>query len=175
MRLMDIKKIKPYPGNPRKNDNAVKGVADSIEAFGFWQPIVVDKDYVIIVGHTRYKAARLLELEKVPVVVAKDLTPAQVKAYRIADNKTGEKAEWDVGLLKVEIEELKPLDIDIELTGFDLKEIAALDIKNQPTAGTTEFIDELFGIYIECETEEQQIELLSRFDEEGLKCRALIS
>jgi len=172
---MDIKNIKPYPGNPRKNDAAVEAVARSIEAFGFRAPIIVDKDHVIIAGHTRYKAARLLELEKVPVVVAKDLTPAQVKAYRIADNKTGEKAEWDVGLLKVEIEELKPLDIDIELTGFDLKEIAALDIKNQPTAGTTELIDELFGIYIECETEEQQIELLSRFDEEGLKCRALIS
>ena len=88
--------IKPYPGNPRQNDAAVDAVAESIREFGFRQPIVVDAEGVIICGHTRYKAALKLGLEKVPVHVATDLTPAQIKAYRIADNKTADLA--DVGL-----------------------------------------------------------------------------
>ena len=92
----ELAEIKPYPGNPRQNDAAVDAVAESIRQFGFRQPIVVDTEGVIICGHTRYKAALKLGLEKVPVHVAKDLTPAQIKAYRIADNQTANLA--DLGL-----------------------------------------------------------------------------
>lgn len=91
--LRNLDDIKPYPNNPRHNDHAVDTVAASIEAFGFRQPIVVDEDDVIIVGATRYKAARKLGLTEVPVHVAAGLTPAQRKAYRIADNKTTELAD----------------------------------------------------------------------------------
>lgn len=91
---MSIDDIKPYENNPRDNDDAVDSVANSIKEFGWQQPIVVDKDNVIIVGHTRYKAAKKLGMDKVPVVVASKLTPEQVKAYRLADNKVGELADW---------------------------------------------------------------------------------
>jgi ParB/RepB/Spo0J family partition protein len=90
-----LSEITPYENNPRQNDAAVDAVAASIKEFGFRQPIVVDTQGVIICGHTRYKAAQKLGLEKVPVHVAKDLTPAQIKAYRIADNKTADLAVWD--------------------------------------------------------------------------------
>src|ERR671925_2234981 len=93
--LRKLSDIKPYAGNPRLNDDAVAAVAASIREFGFRQPIVVDAEGVIICGHTRYKAAEQLGLEKVPVHVAKDLTPEQIKAYRIADNKSAELSDWD--------------------------------------------------------------------------------
>lgn len=89
LKLLDIK---PYEKNPRKNDEAVKYVAESIKEFGFKVPIVVDKDMTIVAGHTRYKAAKKLGLNEVPVIVADDLTDEQIKAFRLADNKTGEKA-----------------------------------------------------------------------------------
>lgn len=98
--------VHPYKNNPRNNTAAVKPVANSIKEFGFQQPIVVDKDGVIIVGHTRYKAAKMLKLKEVPVVVAANLTPDQVKAYRVADNSTGEVAVWDIPLLNAEIQGL---------------------------------------------------------------------
>jgi len=98
--------IQPYLNNPRRNDKAVKRVALSIEKYGFQQPIVVDKNYVIIVGHTRYKAAQHLNLLEVPVLVADNLDEDQVKAYRIADNKTNEYAEWDENLLAGELGQL---------------------------------------------------------------------
>jgi len=101
--LRPIKDVKPYPGNPRINDDAVDAVAASLKEFGFRQPIVVDVDSVIVCGHTRFKAAQKLGLEKVPVHVAKDLTPEQIRAYRIADNQTASLATWDYDLLPIEI------------------------------------------------------------------------
>jgi ParB/RepB/Spo0J family partition protein len=95
--LRNIEDIKPYPRNPRKNEHAVEAVAKSIREFGFNQPIVVDQHGVIIVGDTRFKAARKLGLTQVPVLVATHLSPEQIKAYRIADNKTAEIADWDLG------------------------------------------------------------------------------
>src|SRR3954463_11248913 len=99
--LRPLDQIKPYPGNPRVNDGAVDAVVASLKEFGFRQPIVVDRDGVIIVGHTRHKGAQKLGLAKVPVHVATDFTEAQVKAYRLADNATGEIAEWDYKLLPI--------------------------------------------------------------------------
>jgi DNA modification methylase len=121
-----ISRVKPYENNPRINDDAVDAVAASIREFGFRQPIVVDADGVIICGHTRYKAALKLGLEKVPVHVAKDLTPEQIKAYRIADNKTAEASDWDYDLLPIELGALKDADFDLQLLGFDADELAQL-------------------------------------------------
>jgi len=94
-----ITSVKPYEKNPRFNDDAVDAVAKSIKEFGWQQPIVIDSEMVVIAGHTRLKAAERLGLTEVPVIVADNLTPEQVKAYRIADNKTGELAEWNYDLL----------------------------------------------------------------------------
>jgi len=124
--LRKIDRLRPYERNPRINDQAVDAVAESLRQFGFRQPIVVDEDGIIIVGHTRWKAAQKLGLAKVPVHVATDLTPEQVRAYRIADNKTGELAEWDLSILPIEISELTGGDIDFESLGFDGKELARL-------------------------------------------------
>jgi len=107
VQLRNIDDIRPYEGNPRVNDQAVDAVAASLAEFGFRQPIVVDADGVIIVGHTRWKAAKKLGLAKVPVHVAKDLSPEQIKAYRIADNQTASIAEWDFDLLPVELKDLQ--------------------------------------------------------------------
>ena len=109
--------IKPYEKNPRKNDSAVDAVANSISEFGFRVPVVIDKDNVIVCGHTRYKAAKKLGLEAVPCVVADDLTDEQIKAYRLADNKVGEFAEWDFNILGEELEGI--FDIDMTDFGFD--------------------------------------------------------
>lgn len=111
--------VKPYANNPRDNDGAVEATAKSIKEFNWQQPIVVDKDMVIIVGHTRYKAAKKLGMNEVPVVVANNLSPEQVKAYRLADNKTGELANWDMGLLNDELDDI--MNIDMSDFGFDLE------------------------------------------------------
>lgn len=124
--LRPIDQIKPYPGNPRVNDAAVDGVAASLREFGFRQPIVVDGDGVIIVGHTRYKAAQKLGLQQVPVHVATDLTEAQVKAYRIADNATNELAEWNYDLLPIELSALQAMNFELGLLGFDPEELNRL-------------------------------------------------
>lgn len=119
-----ITDVIPYENNPRYNDNAVDAVAKSIEEFGFQQPLVLDKDNVIIVGHTRYKASLKLGLETVPCVIADKLSEEQIKAYRLVDNKVGELASWDFEVLETEllsIENLNMMDF-----GFD--EIENIDI-----------------------------------------------
>lgn len=116
----------PYENNPRINDYAVKKVMESIEEFGFRNPVLVDKDMVIIAGHTRREAAILKGIEEIPYIVCDDLSPEQVKAYRIADNKLGELAVWDEEKLKEELIELQEVDIELEVLGFtdiDLMEI----------------------------------------------------
>src|SRR5882672_8956372 len=124
--MRSITSIRPYENNPRLNDQAVDAVAASIREFGFRQPIVVDENGVIIVGHTRYKAALELGLEKVPVHVATGLTPAQIKAYRIADNQTAGLSQWDHDRLPLELVELQKLNFDLNLTGFSREELVQL-------------------------------------------------
>lgn len=114
-----LKDIKPYGKNPRKNDDAVPYVAESIKQFGFKVPIVIDKNNVIVAGHTRYKAAKKLGFKSVPRIIADDLTDEQIKAFRLADNKVSEKAEWDLDLLDSEIEGI--FDIDMTDFGFELE------------------------------------------------------
>ena len=120
---ISIADLKPYKNNPRKNDSAVEAVTKSIEQFGFKVPLVIDSKNVIVAGHTRYKAAKLLKLEKVPCIVADDLTPEQIKAFRLADNKTAEFAEWDFEKLGFELVELKKFDFDMAEFNFDLSNI----------------------------------------------------
>lgn len=127
-----IEKVIPYENNPRKNDHAVEQVARSITEYGFRQPIVVDEAGIIVVGHTRWKAANKLKLKEVPVHVAAGLTEAQIKAYRIADNKTNELAEWDFDLLPLELAALGELDYDIDVLGFTSDELAELMQPEQP-------------------------------------------
>ncbi|MHC4402007.1 MAG: ParB N-terminal domain-containing protein [Planctomycetota bacterium] len=123
---MPIEDVIPYERNPRHNDRAVDAVARSIKEFGFRQPIVVTEDYVIIVGHTRWKAALKLGLQTVPVHVARGLTPEQIRAYRIADNKLGELADWDDARLVEELRELEALSMDLTVLGFSQEELDQL-------------------------------------------------
>ena len=124
VKIMDINALKPYPNNPRKNEHAIEPVANSIREFGFKQPIIVDKNNVIIAGHTRLLAAKELGMTKVPVIVADDLDPEQVKAYRLADNKTGELAGWDFEQLDIELGDIA----DIDMSAFGFKEGNEVDI-----------------------------------------------
>ena len=119
-----LAEIKPYPGNPRINDGAVEAVAASIREYGWRAPIVVDDEGVIVCGHTRHKAAQTLGLSEAPVHVARDLTPEQIKAFRLADNKTAELAEWDYDLLPMELSALRDADYDLSLIGFSGEELS---------------------------------------------------
>ena len=119
IKMQKVEDLIPYINNPRQNEEAVDKVASSIKKFGFKVPIVVDKDNEIITGHTRLKASKKLGLKEVPTIVAEDLTPAEVKAFRIADNKVSEYATWDIDLLNIEIAELQELDVD--MGEFDLE------------------------------------------------------
>ena len=124
----DIMELKPYPNNPRKSMATTSKVKKSIKEFGFKQPIVLDKDNVIIVGHSRFYAAKELGLKKVPCVVAVDLNPTQIRAYRIADNRISQDAEWDVDLLTVELKQLNISNFDFSQTGFSKEELESLTI-----------------------------------------------
>src|SRR5262245_20135538 len=124
--LRSLDTIKPYLGNPRKNDAAVQAVATSIRAFGFRSPIVVDEDGVILAGHTRYLAARKLGLTEVPVHVAAGLSPEQARAYRIADNQTANLSSWDDDKLVIELMGLQSAGVDLDLTGFTAEDLARL-------------------------------------------------
>ncbi len=129
IKQLDIQDIKPYPNNPRKNAKAIDKVADSITQYGFQQPIVVDKDLVIVVGHTRYQAAKKLLLAQVPVLIAENLDSEQANGYRIMDNKSGEWADWDQQMLIDELSELITENNIQELsyeTGFSESELNKL-------------------------------------------------
>ena len=121
--MININEIIPYEHNPRKNDDAVEAVANSIKNFGFKSPIVVDKNMVIVNGHTRLKASQLLGLTMVPVIIASDLTEEQCRALRLADNKTAEIAKWDKKLLQQELESIDWEGLQMEMTDFGFDNI----------------------------------------------------
>ena len=127
--FMEIQQLKldeliPYKDNPRINQEAVGIVKNSLQKFGFKQPIVIDKNYEIIVGHTRYYAARELQIKEVPCLIAEDLSEAEIKAYRIMDNKSSEYAAWNFGLLTKEMQDIADLqEFDLKFTGFSENEI----------------------------------------------------
>lgn len=128
VQAVPIAEVIPYHRNPRKNDAAVSDVARSLQEFGWQQPIVVDKKMVVIVGHTRLRAAHQLGMPKVPVVVATNLSAAKVRQYRLADNKSGERAQWDDDLLSIELGEMRTLGIDLEPTTFTADELKAVTL-----------------------------------------------
>jgi ParB-like chromosome segregation protein Spo0J len=127
IQLINIDKLLPYINNPRKNLNIDK-VASSIKEFGFQQPIVVDKNYTIIVGHTRFEAAKKLGLKEIPVQIA-DLTEHQARSYRIADNRLNQDATWDTKLLNLEFNDLLSNNIDLDILGFSNDELDNLLLK----------------------------------------------
>ena len=133
---VDINSIKPYENNPRHNEEAIPYVMNSIKEFGFKNPIIIDKNNVIIAGHTRLESAKRLGMKEVPIIHADDLTEEQVKAFRLADNKVSEKAEWDFNMLDAE---LADLDIDMEDFGFEKLEENAIEYKENERHRTNDY------------------------------------
>lgn len=156
-----LDELHPYPNNPRINDKAAQAVAKSIAAYGFKVPVVVTPDGEIICGHTRYKAAKILGLDSVPCVIADDLSPEQIKAFRIADNKVSDFSIWDNKLL---LDELDGIGDDI-FTGFEIGEVFDTVIDEGDTSPVD---DNLFGIMYECtfrsESKEKIEEIQSIWD-----------
>ena len=170
----NVEELIPYVNNPRDNAGAVDAVTSSIKNFGFKVPLVVDKGSEIVTGHTRLLAAKKLDMEKVPVIIADDLSEAEVKAFRLADNKVGELADWDWSLLDSEFEELKEmeLDFDMEEFGFDFEEKKP----NKTVEDREDLSDKLTAIcevVVECDNPEMQEEVYNRLVEEGYTCRVL--
>lgn len=174
---------RPYPRNPRKiPEAAVAKVAASIREFGFRQPVVVDSDGVVVVGHTRLLAAQKLGITSIPVHIAKDLTAEQIKAYRLADNRANQESAWEPDILGLELLDLRSLNVDLSLTGFDKQQIletvnlGGCEASTERSRASHSKLDQLeFKVVVDCSDEHQQSELLERFKGEGLKCRALIS
>ena len=181
-----IDRPRPYKRNARKwSGVAIQKVAASIKEFGWQQPIVCDGDDEIIIGHLRQAAGRYLGHTTVPVHVARDLTPDQVKALRIADNRLHEEASWDTMLLGGDLIELKVAQFDLAVTGFETDEIiesvfGAGGTKKKASRKAEQGSDESgrletkFQVLVECADEAQQIAVLELLNEHGFNCRALL-
>lgn len=185
-----VNQLKPYKKNARFNENAIPKVAESIKQFGFKNPIIVDKNMVVIAGHTRLEASKTLGLEKVPCIIADDLTPKQVKAFRLVDNRTSEFASWNYDLLQAELESL-----DIDLSDFEFPDLtyedtldadeleSMLDDNTDPTSeygknneeGGTDSLPvekkEEYKVEIICKTETEQESLYYELVNRGLNVR----
>lgn len=178
---INIKDLIPYENNPRNNDEAVEPVANSIKEFGFKVPIIIDKENVIVAGHTRYKAAIKLGLEKVPCIIADDLTEEQIRAFRLADNKTGEIADWDYNILNFEMENI--FDIDMSLFHFEIENIEDNfstdfelpdDDKPQTRTITLSLAEEQYQICMNCIDYIQDNDLINHtFDNANKKSNSL--
>lgn len=142
-----------YARNPRKNDHAIDKVAAAIREFGFRVPIVAKSDGLVVDGHLRLKAAKKLGLTEVPVILADDMSEAQIKAFRLSVNKVAELADWDMDALKIEMQDLDDLGFDLTLTGFDVGEMAALFDEPDFVPGTEDDqgkLDELAPKIVNC-------------------------
>ena len=185
---LPLSSVKPYEKNPRKNEEAVAGVAESIKQFGFQQPIVIDKDGVIVAGHTRYKAAKRLGLKTVPCVRASALSPEQIKAYRILDNKLNEKATWDFETLSEELQSFK-FNFDefkVDFPKFDFKfessdtddTIESSEDNRKKTAiqklrDNVANLEPELAIYVICRSEQDQEELYNFLVEKGYDAKCV--
>ncbi len=162
-----LDELQPYENNPRKNDNAVPYVAESIKRYGFKNPIIIDKDGVIVAGHTRYLASIELGLDKVPCIIADDLTEEQIKEFRLVDNKTSEFAGWDFTMLESELQEL---DFDAGAFGFELPDNGGGE------AGETEpsfNYAEQYGVIVMCDNEAEQEAVYNELTENGYTCKVV--
>lgn len=161
----NIDELIPYKNNPRLNDEAVEYVKNSIKEFGFKVPVVIDKDNVIIAGHTRIKASKELGIKDIPCIIADDLTEEQVKAFRLADNKVAEKSMWDYSKLDEELDNI--LNIDMSKFDFNINtddvEIERIDLSNK------EF--EKYEIIITCQNEIELEEKYNKLMKEGYECK----
>lgn len=167
VKMMNVEELIPYEKNPRKNDEAIKYVAESIKQFGFKVPIVIDKNNIIVAGHTRWKAAKKLNLSEIPCIVADDLTDEQIKAFRLADNKVTEAAEWDFELLGDELDGI--LDIDMGLFGFE-DDFSDSD-EDEINRKEQEIGDGALQLIVECDSEEDMQEKYEIITGAGIECR----
>lgn len=177
--------LREYENNPRNNDGAIQAVAESIKQFGWRVPLVVDKDNIIVAGHTRYRAAQLLGLDRVPCLIADDLTPEQVKAYRLADNKTAELAEWDFSALEIELAELSEMELDFDMSDFgfidsefdkneeEVEGDEQDEIEEEINADSSYKYQEQYGVIVICESEEEQESTYNELMESGYKCKVV--
>lgn len=166
---LEIDKVTPYSQNARLNDEAVEYVANSIKKFGFQQPIVLDKNNVIIAGHTRWRAAKKLGMEKVPVVIAASLNDEAVKAYRLADNKTAEIADWDYDKLFAELDAIE--DYDMTDFGFSVEQedLDDVDLNGE----TDEQFADTFALNVVLKNEKEQEALYKKLSEEGYEVKVV--
>lgn len=158
---VDINKIIPYPNNARKNDKTVKGLVESIKEFGFWQPLVLDKDNVVVCGHARLKAAKQLKMKSLPCVYVNDLTEKQIEVFRLADNKTAEISMWDNDLLCEEL--TKVGTIEMGRFGFE-DAMANMEMTIE---------DANCAIIIDCDNEAERDTLCKSLIEQGYQCEVL--
>lgn len=163
-----IEEIHPYENNPRFNKDAVSKVAASIKKFGFKNPILVDKNNVIIAGHTRLEAAKKLKLEEVPCIVAFDLNEKQAKALRLADNKVAEFSTWDFVKLDAELAELGD---SFDFSDFGFGEDFVEQDEDEPKEPREISIESNYQVIIDCADETEQQDVFERLNEEGFKCR----
>jgi len=169
---LKLSELRPYERNPRKNDAAVGPVAESIKQYGFLVPLVITAEHEIIAGHTRYKAAKRLKLKTVPCVIADELTPEQIKAFRLVDNKTAEFAEWDAELLTLELADIA---VDLSAFGFDLPDDDAPE-ETESGGGTKETsfsYQEQYGVIVMCESETHQEEVYETLQGMGYDCKVV--
>jgi ParB-like chromosome segregation protein Spo0J len=160
--MVAIEKLKPYWRNPRKrNAESIRKIAASIKAYGWRQPIVVDREFVVVIGHGRLEAGHLLEAKRVPVHVATDLTEAQARALRLADNRVHQESDWDMATLLTELDELKGFDFDLAMAGFDPEDLESLakEVNTEEIAETGKpFIGDLDAAEPETPAEEESKE-----------------
>lgn len=168
-----VSELIPYENNPRNNLLAVDAVAESIRNFGFKVPIVIDSENVIVCGHTRLMAAKKLGLDKVPCIVADDLTDEQIKAFRLADNKTVELAEWDFAKLEAELAELA--DIDMSQFGFDelAEGIKRGEEENDINTESNFNYKEQYGVIVMCRDEQEQEAIYNDLTAQGYECKVV--
>ena len=171
---IDINLIKPYKNNPREiSQEAVDKVKKSIKEFGNNQPIVVDQDNIIVVGHTRWKALKALN-KKTAYIIKRDFKKNKAMAYRIMDNRSGQETKWNDELLISELNILKDESFDLDLTGFDKLELDKYFTNNKQLLDSSEInISNKCEVIIECDSEEKQEELYNELSERGLSCRVL--
>lgn len=172
MQIVNIKisDIKPYGNNPRKNKDAVKYVKNSIKQFGFKIPMVLDKDNVIVCGHTRYMAAQELGMEEIPCTYADDLTEQQVKAFRLADNKTAEMSAWDLGKLEIELGDIE--GVNMQDFGFIDDACEKIDEPLSETDSNFNYTEQ-YGVIVMCGDEKEQEEIYNRLTSEGYTCKVV--
>jgi ParB-like chromosome segregation protein Spo0J len=172
-----VSDLTPYARNARKHsDKQIDQIVASIKQWGWTIPILIDEDGTIIAGHGRLIAANKMGIEEVPVMVARGWTQAQKHSYLLADNQIATNAGWDQELLALELADLKEADFDLTVLGFSDRDIdRSLQSLAAETADSILSADLQFRVVVDCVGEEQQGELLSRLEAEGLKCRALIS